>query len=78
LETDRGRCHIVYGRPSEIDRYPSQLDSKPYEIWRFDDIEGGVEFVFGDISGFGDYKLLHSTKRGELRDDAWKNRVQTL
>ncbi|GAB1442287.1 hypothetical protein MASR2M39_11220 [Ignavibacteriales bacterium] len=76
--TDRGRVHIVYGRPSEIDRYPSQLDSKPYEIWRFDDLEGGVEFVFGDISGFGDYKLLHSTKRGELRDDAWKNRVQTL
>lgn len=77
-QTDRGRVHIVYGRPSEINRFPSQLDTKPYEIWNYDDIEGGVEFVFGDISGFGDYKLLHSTKRGELRDDNWQSRIKTL
>lgn len=77
-QTDRGRVHIVYGRPSEVNRYPSQLDTKPYEIWNYDDVEGGVEFVFGDISGFGDYKLLHSTKRGELRDDNWQNRIKTL
>ena len=77
-QTDRGRVHIVYGRPSEINRFPSQLDTKPYEVWNYDDIEGGVEFVFGDISGFGDYKLLHSTKRGELRDDNWPTRIKTL
>lgn len=77
-QTDRGRVHIVYGRPSEINRFPSQLDTKPYEVWNYDDIEGGVEFVFGDISGFGDYKLLHSTKRGELRDDNWQSRIKTL
>ena len=77
-QTDRGRVHIVYGRPSEINRFPSQLDTKPYEVWNYDDIEGGVEFVFGDISGFGDYKLLHSTKRGELRDDNWQSRIKSL
>jgi len=76
--TDRGRVYIVYGRPSEINRFPSQLDSKPYEIWNYDDLEGGVEFVFGDLSGFGDYRLLHSTKRGELRDDNWPSRIKTL
>jgi len=74
-KTDRGRVYIVYGEPSEINRYPNQIETKPYEIWRYDNIEGGVEFVFGDVTGFSDYLLLHSTKRGELRDDNWQSRI---
>lgn len=74
-QTDRGRVYIVYGEPSEISRYPNQIETKPYEIWRYDNIEGGVEFDFGDITGFSDYILLNSTKRGELRDDNWQNRI---
>jgi GWxTD domain-containing protein len=74
-KTDRGRVFIVYGEPTEIQRYPNQTDSKPYEIWRYESIEGGVEFIFGDITGFNNYQLLHSTKRGELRDDYWQRRI---
>ncbi|MDP4176191.1 MAG: GWxTD domain-containing protein [Bacteroidota bacterium] len=74
-KTDRGRVYILYGEPDEIDRNPSDIDKKPYEIWHYNSIEGGVIFVFGDISGFSDYQLLHSTKRGELRDDNWESRV---
>jgi GWxTD domain-containing protein len=74
-KSDRGRVYIVYGEPSEIQRYPNQTGSKPYEIWRYESIEGGVEFIFGDITGFNDYQLLHSTKRGELRDDYWQRRI---
>ena len=74
-KTDRGRVFTVYGEPTEIQRYPNQTDSKPYEIWRYESIEGGVEFIFGDITGFNDYQLLHSTKRGELRDDYWQRRI---
>ncbi len=74
-KTDRGRVYLVYGSPSEIDRYPNQTESRPYEIWYYHDIEGGVQFNFGDISGFSDYVLLHSTKRGELRDDNWQRRI---
>jgi len=74
-KTDRGRVFIVYGEPSEIQRYPNETDTKPYEIWRYESIEGGVEFIFGDITGFNDYQLLHSTKRGELRDDYWQRRI---
>jgi len=74
-QTDRGRVYLIYGQPSEIDRYPNQTETRPYEIWNYYDIEGGVQFIFGDITGFSDYILLHSTKRGELRDDGWQRRI---
>ena len=77
-KTDRGRVLILYGEPNEIERFPNQMDKKPYEIWHYDDVEGGVIFVFADLSGFSDYMLINSTKRGELRDDNWENRIQQL
>ena len=75
-KTDRGRVYLLYGEPTEIERYPNQLESRPYEIWQYTEIEGGVYFVFGDLTGFSDYTLIHSTKRGELRDDNWQRRIQ--
>jgi len=77
VRTDRGRVFIIYGEPDEIDRYPNDIDKKPYEIWQYNQLEGGVIFVFGDVTGFSNYELLHSTKRGELRDDNWMRRIQT-
>ena len=74
-KTDRGRVFIMFGEPTEIERYPNQIETRPYEIWQYTDIEGGVFFVFADISGFSDYSLVHSTKRGELRDDNWSRRI---
>lgn len=74
--SDRGRVFIVYGEPSEIDRYPSEMNSYPYEIWSYNNIEGGVIFVFGDITGTGQLVLIHSTHRGEMQDENWYRRVQ--
>lgn len=74
-KTDRGRVYLIYGPPSEIERYPNQIESKPYEIWKYESLEGGVVFVFGDVTGYNDYQLLHSTKRGELRDDYWQRKI---
>jgi GWxTD domain-containing protein len=71
-QTDRGRVFILYGEPSEVERIPSSGDAKPHEVWRYLDIENGAEFIFIDRSGFGDYILVHSTKRGELRDETWQ------
>ncbi len=76
-KTDRGRVLIMYGQPSEIDRYPNQEDTKPYEVWKYNDIEGGVVFIFADLTGYNDYELINSTKRGEVRDDNWQNRIST-
>jgi GWxTD domain-containing protein len=32
-KSDRGRVYILYGEPSEIERFPNEVDTKPYEIW---------------------------------------------
>ncbi len=76
-QTDRGRILISYGEPSEIDRFPNELNKKPHEIWTYHNLESGALFVFADLSGFADYLLLHSTLRGELRDDSWERKVIT-
>ena len=70
--TDRGRVLVLYAEPDEIERFPSSQDSKPYETWHYYSIENGVDFIFVDRSGFGDYVLVNSTKRGELQDTDWQ------
>ncbi len=74
-KTDRGRIYITYGEPNEIERYPNQPETRPYETWNYNDIEGGVYFIFGDITGFSDFQLIHSSKRGELSDPYWQRRI---
>ncbi len=71
-QTDRGRVYILYGQPDEVQRNPSSQDSKPFETWNYYSIENGVIFVFIDMRGFGNYELVHSTKRGELQDEGWE------
>jgi GWxTD domain-containing protein len=55
-ETDRGRIYILYGEPSDIERHPFPIDSKPYEIWYYDHLNR--RFIFVDYTGFGDYELV--------------------
>ncbi len=74
-KTDRGRIYLLYGEPTEIERYPNEQNTKPYEIWHYNELQGGVIFVFADITGFSQYTLVHSTMRGELRDDNWVERI---
>lgn len=76
-KTERGRVYLTYGEPDQRDFYPSEINRKPYEIWFYNDIEGGVSFIFGDVTGFGNYELLHSNKRGEIRDDNWEMRISS-
>ena len=70
--TDRGRVYIIYGKPDQIDRHPNEMDSKPYEIWYYNSIQGGVSFDFVDRTGFGDYTLVNSTARDEIHDSNWQ------
>jgi len=77
-ETDRGRVILVYGRPDEIERNTSSLNSQPYEIWHYYSLEGGSEFIFGDVSGNASFELLHSTFRNEIKDPNWRMRVDKL
>ncbi|MCF8355734.1 MAG: GWxTD domain-containing protein [Melioribacteraceae bacterium] len=73
--SDQGRVYIVYGPPSEIIRHPFESETVPYEIWDYEHIEGGVRFIFADFSGFKEYNLIHSDKRGELQDVNWEERI---
>ncbi|MCX7985132.1 MAG: GWxTD domain-containing protein [Bacteroidetes bacterium] len=70
--TDRGRVYILYGEPSDVERQPMGDNTKPYEVWQYDHIEGGVKFIFVDRSGYGEYILVHSTKRGEIQNESWE------
>ncbi|MGA9406072.1 MAG: GWxTD domain-containing protein, partial [Bacteroidota bacterium] len=54
--TDMGMVFILFGAPSTVDRHPFEIDSKPYEIWSYFDLN--TQIVFVDESGFGDYKLV--------------------
>ncbi len=74
-KTDRGRVFLLYGKPDQIERFPSSSENVPYERWYYGDIEGGVEFVFADLRGFNYYELIHSTKRGEYQDYNWTKRI---
>lgn len=54
-KTDMGMVYIIFGSPSNIERHPFEIDSKPYEIWTY--YELNRQFVFVDATGFGDYRL---------------------
>ena len=74
--TDRGRIYVLYGKPDDIERFPYSSDSKSYEIWRYDQLEGGVECVFVEETfDYGDYKLVHSTINNEINDTDWKRKI---
>ena len=75
--SDRGRVLLIFGEPDQKDYFPSESEVKPYEVWFYNQIEGGVTFIFGDVSGFGNYELLHSTKRGEIQDENWIRRLRS-
>ena len=54
--TDRGMVYIILGPPDNIERYPFEANSKPYEIWSFYRLNR--DFIFVDETGFGDYRLV--------------------
>lgn len=65
-KTDRGRVYVTYGEPSLIERFQNEYYSEPYEIWTYESIENGVIFLFADEEGLNIYRLVHSTKTGEI------------
>ncbi len=55
-KTDMGMVFILFGSPSNVERHPFDVDTKPYEIWSYYDYNRSIVFV--DETGFGDYRLL--------------------
>lgn len=55
--TDFGTVYIRYGEPDEVERFPFELDSKPYEVWHY--YAQRRRFTFVDTRGNGDYELQY-------------------
>jgi len=75
-QTDRGRIYLLYGEPSEIERNNSTIENRAWERWWYDSIEGGVYFIFVDFEGTGAFQLVHSSKKDEIKDYNWEDKVK--
>ncbi|RMI04761.1 MAG: GWxTD domain-containing protein [Calditrichaeota bacterium] len=75
-QTDRGRVLLTYGAPDEIERHPSRQETRPYEIWYYNELESGSIFVFADMGSFGDYDLIHSTYSKEISNPDWERLIK--
>lgn len=56
-QTDRGRIWVTYGEPDQLDRYPFNFGTEPYEIWTY--YKARRRFVFVDERNLGGYTLLY-------------------
>ncbi|MDR2407689.1 MAG: GWxTD domain-containing protein [Bacteroidales bacterium] len=75
-KTDRGYYYLKYGPPTDIEYEHSDVNGPPYEIWTYNVLSDGqvdVMFVFYNVDlTTKDFRLLHSTARGEFRNEKWK------
>lgn len=55
--TDFGTVYVKYGEPDEIERYPFERGSKPYQIWAY--YAQRRRFLFVDANGNGEYQLQY-------------------
>ncbi|MCT4665151.1 MAG: GWxTD domain-containing protein [Flavobacteriales bacterium] len=77
--TDRGRVRIQYGKPQDSERRAWTAHSKAYEIWHYHETAMGTKnhiFVFTEIDGSQEIRLLHSTQDGEPKELNWKSIIQ--
>ncbi len=56
-KTDMGMIYITLGPPNQVERQPVAIDSKPYEVWLYYDLN--KTFIFVDRTNFGDYYLVN-------------------
>lgn len=69
--SDRGRIYMVYGPYDEIRDIPTPRTGEPFMIWYYRGIKEGKFFVFQDLKGDNEYKLVHSNVSTERYDQAW-------
>lgn len=74
-KSDRGRVILQYGVPDEIERNINPQSAYSHEIWNYYGLEGGVLFLFVDEEGLNIYRLVHSTKRGEIYNQNAYDRI---
>ncbi len=71
-KSDRGRVIIKYGMPDDIDYHSTEADTKDYEVWTYNQDKRFI-FIFADLRSNGNFRLIHSTKEGEVSDPNWRD-----
>jgi|GEM_PF-1386708 GWxTD domain-containing protein len=89
-QTERGRVYIQYGKPDLLENEQSDrfrkamtnLNTIPYEVWYYYTLDEPVKqtdvmFVFVQQNrGNYNYRLLHSSAIGEVRNTEWRKVVE--
>lgn len=89
-QTERGRIILQYGKPNIIENEYSDrnrkamqnLNTVPYEVWYYYNLEvpvkqSDVMFVFVQQNrGNDNYRLIHSSAIGEVRNGEWRSVVE--
>jgi GWxTD domain-containing protein len=73
-KSHRGRVLIKYGEPDDIERNYGGAAPKDNEKWTYHLLQGGIYFIFVDVSGYGAFRLVHSNARDEVYDRNWEAR----
>ncbi len=75
-ESERGFYYLKYGPPDQRYVVTAEETAWPYEIWQYNapgkQSSQGVFLFYNPGFMLGDYKLLHSTVQGEMRNNNWR------
>ncbi len=76
-ETERGFIYLKYGKPTERVVVENESGALPYEVWQYNSTERqssqGLFLFYRPGYMVNDYRLLHSTVIGELRNNNWRS-----
>lgn len=72
--TDRGRIYIKYGPPDEVKKKSLRWGERDQERWSYY-FSGGIDFIFVDVQGNGDYRLMWTNAKDEPVDPNWRKYV---
>lgn len=75
-ETERGQIYLRYGKPNERIVVNNETGALPYELWVYNATAKqsmpGMFLFYKPGYMISDYKLLHSTVNGEIRNTIWR------
>lgn len=75
VETDFGQLNARYDFQLGSTGDSGGREHRDFELWLYNRLDGGVEFIFVDVQGFGTFELVHSTKSGEFFDPMWARKL---
>ncbi|MFA7329951.1 MAG: GWxTD domain-containing protein [Candidatus Delongbacteria bacterium] len=75
VETDFAQLNSRFNFDLSDAQNATGADHRDFELWLYNRLDGGVEFIFIDQRGFGTFELVHSTKSGEYYDPSWSRKL---